>query len=106
MNLKQIEKLEESLKAELAADLEAIRRVKRLLKQGGKGIGKNKREASSENGERNQLVNFSGGSELIDVKQFADDRIETRIHSAIQRQTGQFGLADLVKLCPDINRST
>ena len=34
------------------------------------------------------------------------DGVETIIRAAIQRLTGQFGLSDLTKALPDVNRST
>jgi hypothetical protein len=98
MNLKQIERLEETLKAELQADLDAIRRVKRLLKeQGGKARSP-----------RSQPILAALKSEKPPTGQplTNGESAETKVRAVIQKQAGRFGLADLAKALPDVKRST
>ncbi len=106
MNLKQINRLEETLKAELDSDLEAIRRVKKLLKEreGKLPITRYKRvECASvkQSVTTGKPLNYNGNG-----------TVESKVLSAISKTDGKFGLGDLKKklseLYPNVefNRNT
>ena len=76
------------------ADKAAIRHVLKLCRQHGiSPTGGRSAKTESDN---------SAGPHIASN----GDGVETRIKAAIQKQTGQFGLADLTKILPEVNRST
>lgn len=115
MNLKQIDKLEESLKLELQANLEAIRLVRRLLKErSGKPSQRAKRndpllsELLADNPSTNARKVNGESSDAWD----SGKSIEALVVNAISKIEGHFGLSEikqkLSELYPKVefNRNT
>lgn len=112
MNLRQIDKLEESLKLELQANLEAIRLVRKLLKErNAKPATRTKRNDTLLTALLSDTVPASArtltgnGSELTLT-------VEGKVVNAISKIEGRFTLSDLkrklAELYPnqDFNRNT
>ena len=86
--------LEKAVDGKYEADKAAIRHVLKLCRQHGISPtgGKSPRSEPDNHSAPQGATNGDGA--------------ETQIRAAILRQSGQFGLQDLVKTLPDINRST
>jgi hypothetical protein len=86
--------LEKAVDGKYEADKAAIRHVLKLCRQHGISPSGTK-SVKTESDNSADCHTASNG-----------DGVETKIRAAIQKQTGQFGLADLTKALPDVNRST